>query len=53
VELIALRLAKAGYYGGDPGAIKRAPVDDVLNVLSYDVFLSEYDSVEYEINKKE
>lgn len=48
---MALRLAKAGYYGGDPGAVKRGAVDDVLNALAYESFVSDYEMVEYEINK--
>lgn len=49
---MALRLAKAGYYGGDPGRVKMAPVDDVLNALAYESFVGEYEAVEYELNKK-
>lgn len=48
---MALRLAKAGYYGGDVGAVKSAPVGDVLNALAYEGFVGEYESVEYELNK--
>ena len=48
---MALRLAKAGYYGGDPGRVKEAPVGDVLNALSYEGFADLYSEVEYELNK--
>ena len=48
---MALRLARAGYYGGDVGRVKAAPVDDVLNALAYEGFVSEYESVEYELNR--
>jgi hypothetical protein len=51
VDLVALRLAKAGYYGGDPGRVKSAPVGDVLNALAYEGFIGEYEAVEYEMNK--
>ena len=49
--MVALRLAKAGYYGGDPGRVKDAPVDDVLNAFAYEGFVSDYESVEYELNR--
>lgn len=39
---MALRLAKAGYYGGDPGKVLAAPVDLVLGALHYERFLDEY-----------
>lgn len=48
---MALRLAKAGYYGGDPGKVKTASVVDVLNALSFEAFTSDYSEVEYELNK--
>jgi len=46
-----LRLAKSGYYGGDPGAVKKASVVDVLNALAYEGFVSDYEAIEYELNK--
>ena len=48
---MALRLARAGYYGGDPGRVKAAPVGDVLNALAYEGFADLYSEVEYELNK--
>ena len=48
---MALRLARGGWFGGDPGAVKRAPVVDVLNALAYEGFVVEYETVEYELNK--
>jgi len=49
--LAALRLAKAGYYGGDPEAVLRARVDMVLAVAQYEYFLAEYQEEEYLLNK--
>jgi len=49
--LVALRLARGGWFGGDPGRVKSAPVGDVLNALAYEGFVGEYESVEYELNK--
>jgi len=48
---VALRLARGGWFGGDPGRVKSAPVGDVLNALAYEGFVGEYESVEYELNK--
>jgi hypothetical protein len=49
--LVALRLARGGWFSGDPGRVKEAPVCDVLNALAYEGFVSEYEAVEYEMNK--
>lgn len=35
---IALRLAKIGFYGGNPERILKAPVDIVLRMLDYEQF---------------
>jgi len=48
---IALRLAKAGWWGGDPGRILEAPMDEVMAVAQYDQFLNDYESTVIEINK--
>lgn len=34
----AIKLAKAGYYGGNPELVKQAPVDMVLQILQYERF---------------
>ena len=49
---IALRLAKEGYYGGDPRRVLKAPVQDVLMVENYLIFGIEYEAAEVEINKE-
>ena len=51
MDLVALRLARGGWFGGDPGRVKSAPVGDVLNALSYEGFADLYSEVEYELNK--
>lgn len=33
-----IRLAKAGYYGGNPEAILNAPVDVVMHLIHYEQF---------------
>lgn len=47
-----MRLAKAGYYGGDPGAVLRAPVDDVVMTMEYEVFTNDYELTFHELNKE-
>lgn len=49
--LIALKLAKAGYYGGDIQAVLSANVDHVFTAWEYEVFLSDYEIADYELNK--
>ena len=46
-----MRLAKAGYWGGDPEAVSRASLTAVLDALQYEIFCDEYNAVEYEMNK--
>lgn len=48
---ISLRLAKAGWWEGDPGKIMRAPADEVLAAVQYENFLSDYEYATYELNK--
>jgi hypothetical protein len=49
---VSLRLAKAGYWQGDPGRIMRAPADEVLAVLQYENFNSDYERATFELNKE-
>jgi len=51
--LVAFRLAKAGYYGGDPEAVLRARADTVLSLVQYEIFLNEYQEEEYLLNHSE
>jgi hypothetical protein len=50
---VALRLAKAGYWQGDPGIILKAPSDLVLAALQYENFVSDYERAAFELNKGE
>lgn len=45
-------MAKQGFYGGDPDRVRRARVDDVVNVLGYTSFLNELEDVVREMNKE-
>ena len=38
VAFYSIRLAKMGYYGGNPDSIKKAPVDSVLQIINYENF---------------
>lgn len=46
-----MRLAKAGYYGGDPDAVKAAPADTVLTILHYEAFETAYEIAYSELNR--
>jgi len=49
----AIRLAKEGYYGGNPQSICSAPVDIVLNMLNFEKFEDDYASEHARINAVE
>lgn len=49
--LIALRLAKEGYAGGDPRQILEMPTDLVLTMLEHVQFQSDYETTIFELNK--
>ena len=51
--MTCLRLAKAGYWGGDPEKVASARVDYVLDALAYNGFLNELEEVARELNKKD
>ena len=50
-RLSAIRLAGAGYGGGDPNKVLEMPVDVVVDVLSFLKFRSEYEETVHELNK--
>lgn len=49
--LMALRLAKAGYWGGEPGRVLRAPTDEVIAAMQYENFCGDFERASYEMNK--
>lgn len=49
--MIALKLAAAGFFGGDPEKVMSARVDWVINALDYNHFKNEFERVYYVINK--
>ena len=50
--MVALRLARAGYWGGDPGRVKRAPVGDVMAAMEYENFCIDYEAASFELQKQ-
>ena len=50
--MIALRLAKSGYWGGDPERVLSARVDLVIDAMYYERMTAEYEAAEYELNKE-
>lgn len=48
---VALRLAKAGYFGGDPLQILRARADIVESIIEYEQFEADYQSEYIALNK--
>lgn len=49
--MIALRLAKDGYGGGDPEKVLRMRSDLVVAAVQYEKFRNDYERTYYEINK--
>jgi hypothetical protein len=50
--VIALRLAKAGYWGGDPEKVLSAPADMVISAMQYEMYQQEYERTWVELNKE-
>lgn len=48
---MGLRLAKAGYYQGDPNKVLSAPVNVVIGIIEYEAFVSDYERTYTELNK--
>lgn len=49
---IALKLAKAGWWQGDPGRIMNAPANEVMAAAQYENFVSEYERATFDLNKE-
>ena len=50
--VIALKLAKAGYGGGDPEKVLQMPADIVMAAVQYEQFLAESERTWLELNKE-
>ena len=46
-----VKVAKLGYFGGDPSKVGEAKVTDVLDVLAYECYEADYAETERELNK--
>ncbi len=53
MTVIALKVAKLGYYGGNPEKVMQAKASWVFSVLEYENFLADYENTEYDLNKAE
>jgi hypothetical protein len=49
--VIAVTLAKAGFFNGNPQSVCDAPVDIVMDTYHYEIFTREYEITHYELNK--
>lgn len=47
---MACRIAKQGYFGGDPLKVLKAPTDIVLNIIHFEAQHSDYESYVMELN---
>lgn len=52
MALISVKLAKAGYFNGDPEKVLQAPADIVQNILDYEDFASEYEEEYLALNEE-
>jgi hypothetical protein len=52
-RFVAFRLAKAGYYNGDPKKILKAPVDIIMGIIKYEAFEHDLMLAYEEIRKQE
>ena len=50
--LVALRLAKEGFMGGNPDAILKAPTATVIAMMEYTNYVGEYQETYMELNKE-
>lgn len=50
VAFYSIRLAKLGYYGGNPELIRKAPLDVVLQIISYENFANDLQTAQRELN---
>jgi hypothetical protein len=49
--MIALRLAKAGYGGGNPERVLKMRADMVMSIVQYEGFVADYERAYIELNK--
>ena len=42
ISFLCIKVAKLGYYGGNPDKVREAPVTTILDVLHYETFEADY-----------
>ena len=52
IAFLSVRIAKMGFYGGDPDKVRKAPVDTVMNILSFLEYESDYQETFGELNDR-
>lgn len=50
---MAIRLAKAGYGGGDPQKVLEFPADIVLAILQYEQFQMDFEAAYISMNREQ
>lgn len=51
-ELKIYTLAKANWYGGNPGLIYAAPIDEMIKAYDFEIMSRQYKSTMQEMSKK-
>lgn len=51
--MIAIKLAKLGYYQGDPEQVLNAKVDTIISIMEYEKFVYDYELTYLELNKND
>lgn len=51
--MVALRLAKAGYAGGDPERVLKMRADTVIAAIQYEAFINDYERAYIELNRED
>ena len=49
--VLSFRLARSGYWGGDPEKVLNAPLDLVLGAAEYEGFISDYENSYMKLNE--
>jgi hypothetical protein len=50
LSFLSVRIAKMGFYGGDPDKVLKAPVTTIMNILAFERYEYEYQETFGELN---
>ena len=50
LAFLSIRIAKQGFYGGDPDKVLKAPITTIMNILSFEQYECEYQETLRELN---